>query len=90
MELEMRLAFDSLRSAESQVHTAEEGLALARKELEQAERRYKAGVANSIEITDAQTRLTRDRESRINALFAHNLARLDLGTALGAVERYLP
>ncbi len=90
LELELRLAFDSLQSAEAQLHTAEEGLGLARKELEQAERRYKAGVANSLEITDAQTRLTRARESRVNALFAHNLARLDLGTALGAVERYLP
>lgn len=90
LELEIRLAFDSLRSAESQVRTAEEGLALAEQELEQAERRYKAGVANSLEITDAQTRLTRARETRVNALFAHNLARLDLGTALGAVERYLP
>ncbi|MBL8219014.1 MAG: TolC family protein, partial [Bryobacterales bacterium] len=90
LELELRLAFDSLRSAEAQVQTAGEGLELAQKELEQAERRYKAGVANSLEITDAQTRLTRARENRVNALFAHNVARLDLGTALGAVERYLP
>lgn len=90
LELEVRLAFDSLRSAEAQVQSATEGLDLAQRELEQAERRYKAGVANSLEITDAQTRLTRARETRVNALFAHNLARLDLGTALGAVERYLP
>ena len=90
LELELRLAFDSLRSAETQVRTAEEALGLAQKELEQAERRYKAGVANSLEITDAQTRLTRARETRVNALFAHNLAKLDLGSALGVVERYLP
>ncbi len=90
LDLELRVAFDSLRSAEAQVQSATEGLDLAQRELEQAERRYKAGVANSLEITDAQTRLTRARETRVNALFAHNLARLDLGTALGAVERYLP
>lgn len=90
LELELRLAFDSLRSAETQVQSAEEALQLAQKELEQAERRYKAGVANSLEITDAQTRLTRARETRVNALFAHNLAKLDLGSALGVVERYLP
>jgi outer membrane protein len=90
LELELRLAFDSLRSAEAQVQSATEGLDLAQRELEQAERRYKAGVANSLEITDAQTRLARARETRVNALYAHNLARLDLGTALGAVERYLP
>ncbi|MBL8178396.1 MAG: TolC family protein [Bryobacterales bacterium] len=90
IELEVRLSFDNLRSAEAQVATAEEGLTLAQREMDQAERRYKAGVANSLEITDAQTRLTRARETRVNALFAHNLARLDLGSALGAVERYLP
>lgn len=90
MELELRLAFDTLASAESQVKTAEEGLTLAQKELEQAQRRYHAGVANSLEITDAQTRLMRARENRIAAIFQHNLAKLDLGYATGAVERYLP
>jgi outer membrane protein TolC len=90
LELELRVAFDNLSSAELQVKTATEGLTLAERELEQAERRYKAGVTNSIEVTDAQTRLVRARDNRISALFQHNLARLDLGTAIGAVERYLP
>lgn len=90
LELELRLAFDSLTSAESQVATAEEGLRLAQKEFEQAERRYKAGVTTSVEVTDAQTRMVRAQENRIGALFQHNLARLDLGSAMGAVDRYLP
>jgi len=90
LELEVRTALDNLSSAELQVKTAEEGLQLSERELEQAQRRYQAGVANSIEVTDAQTRLVRARENRINALFQHNLARLDLGTATGNVERYLP
>ncbi len=90
IELELRVAIESLTSAESQVTTAEEGLRLAQKEYEQAERRYKAGVANSIEVTDAQTRLSRARDNRLNALYLHNLARLDLGSATGNVERYLP
>ncbi|MBI4909815.1 MAG: TolC family protein [Acidobacteria bacterium] len=90
IELELRVAIESLSSAESQVATAEEGLKLAQREYEQAERRYKAGVANSIEVTDAQTRLIRARDNRLNALYLHNLARLDLGSATGVVERYLP
>ncbi|MBI3210286.1 MAG: TolC family protein [Candidatus Solibacter usitatus] len=90
MEFELRIAFDSLRSSDLQVATAEQGLALAQKEYDQAERRYKAGVAPHIEVTDAQTRLARARDTRVIALFAHNLARLDLGTAMGSVERYLP
>lgn len=90
VELELRLAFDNLRSAELQVATAVEGLRLSEKELEQAERRYRAGVTTSVEVTDAQTRLVRARENHINALFQHNLARLDLGSAMGQVDRFLP
>ncbi|MDX1982512.1 MAG: TolC family protein [Bryobacteraceae bacterium] len=90
MELEIRLAFDTLQSADLQVRTAEEGMKLAERELEQAQRRYKAGVTNSLEVTDAQTRVARARRNRTDALFQHNLARLDLGTAIGAVDRFLP
>lgn len=87
--LEIKLALESLRSAETQVKTAESGLKLAENELRQAQRRYKAGVANNIEVTDAQTRLVRARENRISALFNHNLARIDLTSAMGTVERIL-
>jgi outer membrane protein TolC len=90
LELELRLAFDNLTSAELQVATAVEGLRLSQKELEQAERRYRAGVTTSVEVTDAQTRLVRAQENHISALFQHNLARLDLGSAMGQVDRFLP
>ena len=55
---------DALQSADAQVKTAEEGLKLAQNEVAQAERRYEAGVTNSIEVTDAQTRLARARDNR--------------------------
>ncbi|HZS52242.1 MAG TPA: TolC family protein [Bryobacterales bacterium] len=84
--LDVRLALDSLRSAEDQVKVAEEGLALAENELEQARRRYAAGVANGIEVTDAQTRLERARENRIAALYSYNLARIDLAQATGTIR----
>lgn len=90
IELEVRLALDSLRSAELEVSAAEQSLQLAQKELEQAERRYKAGVASGLEVTDAQTRLTRARNDRLAALLHHNVARLELGAATGAIERFLP
>jgi outer membrane protein len=90
VELDLRLAFDSLASADLQVKTAEEGLQLAQRELEQAQRRYKAGLTSSLEVTDAQTRLVRAQDNRIAALYQHNLARVELGSAVGAVERYLP
>ncbi len=86
IEMEVRVALDSLRSAEQQVRAAREGLELAENELAQAQRRYKAGMTNSIEVTDAQTRLARARENHLRALFRHNLARFDLGTAMGAIR----
>jgi len=89
VELDVRLALDSLRSADSQVKTAGEGLTLAQSELEQAQRRYQAGVANSLEVTDAQTRLDRARDNQVAALYNYNLARLELATATGAIQEYV-
>ena len=64
MELDVRLALDELQSAEDEVKVAQEGLALSENELAQARRRYEAGVANSVEVTDAQTRLERARDNQ--------------------------
>jgi outer membrane protein len=87
IELDVRLALDSLTSAEDEVKVAREGLDLAENELTQARRRYEAGVAINLEVTDAQTRLERARENQTAALYNHNLARIDLAQAMGAVRR---
>ena len=86
IDLDVRMAIDSLHAADAEVKAAEEGLTLAENELAQAERRYRAGVTNSIEVTDAQTRLARARDNRVNALYNYNLARIDLGTATGTIH----
>jgi outer membrane protein len=90
IELDVRLALQSLRSADAEVKAAEDGLKLSENELAQAQRRYKAGVTNSVEVTDAQTRLQRARDNRINALYDYNVARIDLGTATGTIRSMLP
>ncbi len=89
VELEIRLAMESLESAAGQARVAEEGLKLSEQELAQARRRYQAGVASSVEVTDAQTRLERARDNRIAALYQHNLARIELATAMGAIHRII-
>jgi outer membrane protein len=89
IELEVRTALDSVHSAEEQVKVAEAGLALSQSEFTQARRRYEAGVASSLELTDAQTRLERARDNRIDALFNHNVARFDLGQATGTIASML-
>ena len=87
VELEVRLALDGLHSADDQVKVAQEGLQLAENELAQARRRYEGGVANSLEVTDAQTRLERARDNQTAALYNYNAARIDLAEALGEVRR---
>jgi outer membrane protein TolC len=89
IELEVRLALDSLRSAQAQVETARDGLTLSQNELAQAQRRYQAGVTNSIEVTDAQTRLIRAEDNQIAALYAYEVARIDLATATGTIGEFV-
>ena len=89
IELDIRTSLDSLHSAEAQLKVAEEGLTLSDSELTQARRRYSAGVASSLEVTDAQTRLERARDNRIAALFGYNVARIDLGRAMGNVRHMI-
>jgi outer membrane protein TolC len=86
INLDVRLALDSLQSAEQQVKVAQEGLDLANNELTQARRRMDAGVAIGVEVTDAQTRLERARDNTTDALYNYNLARLDLAQAMGRVR----
>jgi outer membrane protein TolC len=86
IELDVRLALDALRSAEEQVKVSKDGLKLSDNELAQAQRRYEAGVAFGLEVTDAQTRLERARDNQTEALYNYNLARIDLEQAMGHVR----
>jgi outer membrane protein TolC len=87
IELEVRSSIDMLRKADAQVRAASETATLAEKEVEQAERRFREGVASSIEIADAQARLSRAREAKVTAIYQHRAARAEFGLAVGDVAR---
>jgi outer membrane protein len=89
VELDVRLALDELKSAEDEVKVAQDGLTLSENELAQARRRYEAGVATGVEVTDAQTRLERARDNRLAALYSFNVAKVDLAQATGKVRATL-
>jgi len=89
IELDVRTALDSLHSADEQVRVAQEGLELAGSQLTQARRRYEAGVTNGLEVTDAQTQLEHARYNQVAAIFNYNVARLDLGEAMGTIRRLI-
>jgi outer membrane protein len=86
IEVDLRVALDTIQTAQSQIQVASRALTQATSELAQARRRNSAGVADGIEVTDAQTRLEHARDSQIAALFAYNVARIDLGQAMGTVR----
>ncbi len=86
IELDVRLALDALQSSDDEVRVAKEGVELAQNELAQARRRYAAGVATSIEVTDAQTRLERALDNQTTALYSYNVARIDLAQSMGKVR----
>ncbi|MEQ1947865.1 MAG: TolC family protein [Bryobacteraceae bacterium] len=89
IELQVRQALENLRSATAEVDASRDGEKLAESELAQARRRYEAGVATSVEVIDAQTRLQRARDNNVLALYDYNLARLDLATATGNIGEYV-
>lgn len=86
VQLEVRISFNNLQSAREQIATARQGLRLSENELAQAQRRFAAGVSNSLELTDAQTRLARARDNHLAALYQFNLARIDLAAATGSIQ----
>ncbi|HSR66407.1 MAG TPA: TolC family protein [Acidobacteriota bacterium] len=89
VELEVRLALTGARLADQQVQVSREGLDLAQEELERAQRRYRAGVANSLEVTEAQASLERARENYNSALFESGTARVELRAAIGTIRSHL-
>ncbi len=83
---EVQAVFLDLKAAEDRVKVAEGALALARQQLEQSRDRFGAGVADNLEVVQAQEALATAEESRIESLFAHAAARFALARALGGAE----
>jgi len=88
VEEDVRLAIATLRSTTIQVRAADESVTLAQRELQMASDRFKAGVANNLEVVTAQTSLANARDAQVTALAQHNAARLNLAAALGRAEAF--
>jgi outer membrane protein TolC len=88
VEEDVRLALTTLRTAAVQVRAAEESVTLAQRELEMSRDRFRAGVADNLEVITAQVSLANARFAQVNALAQHNAARLNLAAALGRAETF--
>ena len=83
---EVKTALAQLESARVQVEAANLGVRLANEEVVEAQDRFRAGVANNIEVITGQDELSRANDNQIAALYSYNQARADLAHATGQVE----
>jgi outer membrane protein TolC len=84
--LEVKTAVAQMEAARHQVEVANLGVKLANQEVEQARDRFQAGVANNIEVVQAQDALARASDNQIVALYRYNQARADLAHATGQTQ----
>jgi outer membrane protein TolC len=87
VETEARQAALDLRSAEQQVAIARQRVKLARQELSEAEQRFTAGVAGSVETTNAQSSVISAQDALIQARVNYGTARIAAYRALGVIEQ---
>jgi outer membrane protein len=87
VETEARQAVLDVASAQQQVAIAGERLRLAEQELAQAEQRFQAGVAGSVETTNAQGSLISARDALIQARVNFGTARVGAYRALGVIDQ---
>jgi outer membrane protein TolC len=86
---DVRQAFIDLNSAGDQVRVAESNVTLAHDTLTQSEDRFAAGVADSVELVQAEQAVVQADEDLIAATFDHNLAKVSLARAMGNAEQNL-
>ena len=85
--LDVKTSLLNLQSARNEVQVANLGIKLAKDEVDQARDRFKAGVANNIEVIQAQDALSRANDNQIAALYRFNQARADYARAIGQMEK---
>jgi outer membrane protein TolC len=93
IDYEVRTALLDLQAASDQVNVAQSSVDLAEQALVQAQDRFSAGVADNLEVVQAQESVASAHESYIQSLYAHNLSKVELARSIGdaeqGVKRYL-
>ena len=86
IEAEVRRAFLDLQSAAEQVDVSRQAVQLATDALQQARDRYQNGVADNIEVVQAQEALVNAHENYIASIYADAIAKATLARAIGQAE----
>lgn len=86
VEEETLTALYRLKASAQEVATASMTVTMTAQELEMARNRFSAGVADNIEVVDAQTALSRAKDSYIDALSRSKESNIRLALALGRMK----
>ena len=93
IDYEVRSALLDLQATAEQVDVARSSVDLAEQTLTQSQDRFSAGVADNLEVVNAQEAVAAAHETYIESLYAHNLAKVELAYIIGdaeqGVRRYL-
>ncbi len=87
VEADVRTAFLDLNAAAELVRVAQSRRALAQDELQQARDRFASGVADTVEVVQAQEVVSSAEQDYIASLNAHNLAKAGVARAAGQAEK---
>ena len=86
IDYEVRSALLDLTAAAQQVEVARSSVELAEQAFTQSQDRFAAGVADNLEVVQAQESVAGAHETYIQSLYAHNLAKVELAYAIGDAE----
>ncbi|MEO8480870.1 MAG: TolC family protein [Acidobacteriota bacterium] len=86
LHYEIESALLTLNAASAGVDVAASAASLSRDELTQAQDRFAAGVAGTIEVVQAQEAVARASEQYIASVYAHTIAKAALARAMGDAE----
>ena len=86
IDYEVRTALLDLAAAADQVEVARSSVDLSSQTLNQARDRFAAGVADNLEVIQAQEAVAATNENYISSLYAHNVAKISLARAIGFAE----
>lgn len=86
VDQQVRTAFLNLQSSSDLVSVAQSNVDLASQTLEQARDRAAAGVADSLDVVQAQESVASATQAYIASLYGYNLAKISLAQAVGIAE----
>src|SRR3984885_1493170 len=89
IDYQVRAALLDVQSATELVAVARSNLDLTNQTLTQAQDRFASGVTDTIEVVQAQGSVAVANDNLIAALYAHNLAKVELARALGSTEQQI-